>query len=155
MSKRKIKANIQRFKTQILPVVFIFGKPSGSGIECLFYKRSDNAKKGYKIYETHGEAVAAQKRQERAYNAGIAPKAGPIFLSVIYSKYHCHEIGYGYETQIAKPVKKKFFNKHKEKIKSKLNKMKIETLDLWPHNCGQIRNKLVMVDFGNASCKLY
>ena len=133
-----------------LAVLRIRGRATASGAECRFYRSHKTARKGFKVYLSLPEARSAFTRQKRAYKRGLGPKPGRLFVSVMNKNRR--ELWYGYETQIAKPVTETFFDRHCDELERKLRKLGIKPCDLYRWNCGQIGNRLVLVDFGNVSC---
>ena len=132
------------------PVFRFIGPARGSGVECKFFTRSKSATKGYKIYDTINEAKKARARQDKAYRSKLAPKPGALFIAITGKKRL--RLGYGYQTQVAKRANYWVYTRQYEKVREGLNKLGIPTWDMGMRNCGQIGKRLVMVDFGNASC---
>lgn len=149
MRKTKHKAVIKDItETHSLPVLWIKGRPDGRGVECCFYKK---AGKGYKFYETYDEAIRAKSRQDLAHKQNIGPKTGRLImaLGIRYNKTYAR---FGYETEIAKRASYCFYEKHRDGLVKKLKKTRIPSYDVEQWNCGRIGNRLVLVDFGQASC---
>lgn len=138
-----------------LDVISLIGKKTAYGAECKFFKMSNNSRFGIKAYFSIEEAESSWRMQKKAAKMGIGPKVGKLLIIKHRdNKNEDSEFIFGYETQVAEAVK----GEYKNKIWKDQNKYLEEKLirinccdDFFPHNCGIINGKLVLVDFGAYS----
>lgn len=127
--------------------VQITGKCEDSGAECSFYRKNTRSKTGYKVYGSYEDAVAARKRQLKAYRHGLGPKVGSLIIAVDGAEKN---LGYGYMTQVAKKISN-LSDKQHQIFCDKISQLGFSTGDMAYCNMGRLGKKLVCIDFGCVS----
>jgi hypothetical protein len=130
-----------------MKVIRLYCRESDEGAECLFFK-IPGRKMGIKAYFVADEARRAYDLQKKGYKMGIAPAVGQMYI--IINERRKNELLLGYETEIAKYPSRKVWDEQRQSLFTKLQKIGLGG-DLRPDNCGQIGNRLVLVDFGICS----
>ena len=119
----------------------------GSGAECIFLQISST--EGIKSYFRKELAEIARERQLKAYKHKIGPKV----LSIVHPMKFHNYTRYGYKTQVVKVVETERFKGKQELIKKAKQVFNYfvpdETVRIY--NVGRIRQRLVIIDFGNCS----
>lgn len=151
-----------------LKPVKVVSKPKG-GTEAVFVQISKT--QGIKAFETMTEATRSHERQSKAWAVNVAPKVCSRVFEIVMPVggthmareycYTAHKIVnrkkmtrrmYGYETQVATRVGDFDFESRKySNLCSAFEKLELDASDLHEENVGWIGDRLVCIDFGDAS----
>lgn len=151
--KTKKKQTRRKLKSIEHDVISLCGPKSASGVDGMFFAMSKHSKFGIKMYADWNCAENAWKSQKLAHKKGLGPAVGRMLI-VKYkeAKNSRHEHTYfGYETQVVNPVRggysSRIWKDQNEQLLAKLRKLNMG-YDFYPANCGIIKGKLVLIDFG-------
>ena len=138
-------------------VINLSGGPTAKGCEAEYFEMPCSGKFGLKVYDSWVEAEEAWQRQKKAHSLGMAPGVGKMLI-VKHKRYWNSRNAvtrFGYETEIAEPISRGWYNKiwkeQHQDLERRLLDSGLAGGDFGPKNCGIIDGRVVQVDFGPCS----